>query len=151
MSGQKSGIKRRKQDGRRYRIEKPPSRRQISVSNVRFVAFLLAISEANWIVVADGEAAEAMSEDKLSVAEPEPEKKVYEVCDIFFCFSSHFSIITIQRREDIVILEALSATGLRAIRYAKEIPLVKFAQPPFPSTKGASSSQHAFSQACHCK
>jgi hypothetical protein len=31
------------------------------------------------------------------------------------------------QRNTVVILEALSATGLRSIRYAKEIPLVKSA------------------------
>ena len=33
----------------------------------------------------------------------------------------------------VTILEPLSATGLRAIRYAKEIPLVKFVSPPISS------------------
>ncbi len=43
------------------------------------------------------------------------------------------------RAPKITILEALSATGLRSIRYAKEIPDVKWARSAFASRTHASA------------
>jgi tRNA (guanine26-N2/guanine27-N2)-dimethyltransferase len=39
------------------------------------------------------------------------------------------------RAHEFVILEALSATGLRSIRYAKEIPLVRLACRSYPDSR----------------
>lgn len=65
-----------------------------------------------------------------SEIKPDVPKQLPKVCDSCACASETIECRRMLRNaqytpQRVTILEALSATGLRSIRYAKEIPLVK--------------------------